>query len=496
MKIGMQGPTEKSSRKIGTYGVVYSYALASLALLAAFTFALFTVAARPPRWRSSRNTQAEALRAHAMGPLAVSRANPIYFVNPSGKAVYLTGTYVWSNGAPTFDFQAYLDLLVRENQNFIRLWHTEENQQTNPYLRTGPGNARDGKPRYDLTQFDPSYFDHLRAVALAAQAKGIYVGVMLFNGWSVATYDPSWANPWPRNPFHSDNNVNDINGDPDGDGMGQEIHSLAIPGVTKLEDAYVEKVVDALNDLDNVIWEVCNECDSEATRFQYHMIGLLHEYEATKPKHHPVWMTAQWPGGDNAVLSAGDAEAVSPTKATGDYLGEEGGPDPNDGRKVILTDTDHLWGIGGNVDWVWRSFTRGLNPIFLEDDLLKAISRRRSNGDPIRRALGETRAYAQRMDLIQMRPHGELTSTGYALARPGREYLVYSPVGGRFSVDLKASPPGPFQVEWLSPGTGGVVKGPVVAGNRQAIFTPPFHGPAVLYLLLNVGIAENTGTGD
>ena len=64
---------------------------------------------------------------------------------------------------------------------------------------------------------------------------------MLFNGWSVATYDPSWANPWPRNPFHRENNVNDINGDPDGNGMGQKIHSLAIPGVTKLEDAYAKR---------------------------------------------------------------------------------------------------------------------------------------------------------------------------------------------------------------------------------------------------------------
>ena len=41
-------------------------------------------------------------------------------------------------------------------------------------------------------------------------------------------------------------------------------------------------------------------------------------------------------------------------------------PPAADGRKVILTDTDHLWGIGGDVAWVWKSFLRGLNPIFMD----------------------------------------------------------------------------------------------------------------------------------
>ena len=31
-----------------------------------------------------------------------------------------------------------------------------------------------------------------------------------------------------------------------------------------------------------------------------------------------------------------------------------------------MTQADHLWGIGGNRAWVWKSFTRGLNPIFMD----------------------------------------------------------------------------------------------------------------------------------
>ena len=55
-----------------------------------------------------------------------------------------------------------------------------------PFLRTGPGVALDGKPQFDLSQFDPNYFDRLRSRVLQARDRGIYVSVMLFNGWSVS----------------------------------------------------------------------------------------------------------------------------------------------------------------------------------------------------------------------------------------------------------------------------------------------------------------------
>ena len=39
----------------------------------------------------------------------------------------------------------------------------------------------------------------------------------------------------------------------------------------------------------------------------------------------------------------------------------------------------------------------------------------------------ETRRFAERMHLIDMRPRDDLSSTGYVLANPGREYLVLQP---------------------------------------------------------------------
>ena len=98
-------------------------------------------------------------------------------------------------------------------------------------------------------------------------------------------------------------------------------------------------------------------------------------------------------------------------------------PPPADGRKVIISDTDHLFGIGGNRAWVWKSFTRGLNPIFMDPVDMP-------QWEAVRQTMGMTLAYANRMDLSAVKPHGDLASSGYCLANPGEEYLTLCTVGG------------------------------------------------------------------
>ena len=73
-----------------------------------------------------------------------------------------------------------------------------------------------------------------------------------------------------------------------------EILQLAVPAVTALQEAYVRHVVDTVNDLDNVLYEISNEAADYSTAWQYHMIRLIHDYERAKPKQHPVGMTFQY----------------------------------------------------------------------------------------------------------------------------------------------------------------------------------------------------------
>src|SRR5262249_43772366 len=217
----------------------------------------------------------------ANGPLRVHPKNPRYFADGSGKAVYLTGAHTWANlqdigftdPPPVFDFDKHLDFLEKHHHNFIRLWRWELTRWTeardkkvrycaaHPWKRTGPGKALDGKPQFDLKQLDPAYFDRLRARVVAAGKRGIYVSIMLFEGWGL-----TFAS-WDGHPFNVRNNVQGINGDADGNGKGREINPLSIPAVTAIQEAYIRKVIDTVNDLDNVLYEICNESGLYSTEW-------------------------------------------------------------------------------------------------------------------------------------------------------------------------------------------------------------------------------------
>jgi hypothetical protein len=148
---------------------------------------------------------------------------------------------------------------------------------------------------------------------------------------------------------------------------------------------------------------------------------------------------------------------------------------------VILSDTDHLWGIGGNRQWAWKSFLRGLNPLYMDpyDDVAGWKPTTPANAEDVRRNLGYTLAFANRMDLASMTPQPALASTAYCLAKPGSEYLVYQPASGAFTVDLRA---GTYTYEWFRPETGsGAGRGSLTVEGRREL-TPPFNGDAVLYL--------------
>ena len=127
------------------------------------------------------------------GPLRVHPQNPRYFTDDTGRAILLTGSHTWNNlvdMGPTdppaaFDYDAYLDWMTKRHHNFFRLWtwellswDTRGNREEKavkhfvgpqPWKRTGPGKALDGKPKFDLEQFDDEYFTRLRDRVRAAQ---------------------------------------------------------------------------------------------------------------------------------------------------------------------------------------------------------------------------------------------------------------------------------------------------------------------------------------
>jgi hypothetical protein len=232
-----------------------------------------------------------------------------------------------------------------------------------------------------------------------------------------------------------------------------------------------------VNDLDNVLYEISNEAGAYSTEWQYYFINFIHHYEATKPKQHPVGMTFQYRSGSNQLLFDSPADWISPNPGSPEEAYRTN-PSARYTGKVILNDTDHLWGHqGGDSVWVWKSFLRGLNVLFMEELLPSPTWQ-----DSARDAMGQVRIWSQRIDLAHMTPAPELAQTGYLLANRGAEYLAYQDGGqGEFWIDLTGAT-ADFSVEWFNPTHGRSIPGKAVRGGARRTFTTPFGGPAAVYL--------------
>jgi hypothetical protein len=246
-------------------------------------------------------------------------------------------------------------------------------------------------------------------------------------------------------------------------------------------------VIDTVNDLDNVLYEIINEAGAYSIPWQYQLIRFIQAYQQQRPQQHPVGLTFPYSRdkqqrGTNALLFDSPADWISPNPDAAGGYNYRTNPPPADGRKVILADTDHLWGIGGNPDWAWKSFLRGHHPLFMDPYDNRVLGKVEADSwNPVRASLGHARRLAERLDLAAMTPHEDLASTRYCLAEPGRQYVVYLPEGGRVDVDVSAADQ-PLAAEWIDAlaGTRRIAE-PVAGGGRRSLSSPR-TGPAVLYL--------------
>jgi hypothetical protein len=313
---------------------------------------------------------------------------------------------------------------------------------------------------------------------MAAGERGIYVSIMLFDGWDLTNS----YNDTSGFPMASGNNINGVATTP------AEFLSLSNPAITALQEAYVRKVIDTVNDLDNVLYEIANETGNAraAIAWQYHWIDLIHTVEKGMPKQHPVGMTSTYPGSDTD-LYASNADWISPNTQLA----------AGDGRKVVLNDTDHSYGWtqlqsdgpAAQRAWAWETFCLGAAPLFMDPYLETWAGRNSPSGstpDPqwnaIRDALGYIARWASVLNLEHAVPSPSLCSTGYCLAQPGHQYLVYQPASGSFQLTVTA---GSYRRVWFDPVTGAQsVDAPLITLDEgQYSFTPPFTGGTVLLFL-------------
>lgn len=470
------------------------------------------------------------------GPLAASD-NPHYFRDANGAVLILAGSQTWdtlqdwgSGRSPqALDFNAFIRFLTAHGQNFTLLWRVEMPKfcslpitkssppdftvTPQPWQRKGPGKAKDGRLKFDLTKFDQGYFDRLRARTQALNNAGIYAGIYLFTGEFINLFRCS-SDGYP---FTGANNINGIDdGYTDGPKGIASMTMTAPNAITRFQDAFVEKTIDTLNDLPNVLWVVSEEAPNNTQWWNNHQISRIRTYESGKRYQHPIGYAALIQSPDETIYNSNadwvaPAVRVSPTTSCG-----SGKP----ACKVNINDSDHsyweMWNESPqqNRNYAWENFVNGNQVLFMDPYLVyyprenRNLCVSQTNGictgpdpryDNLRDNLGYTLKYSRKVNLALVTPHASLSSTRYCLAQTppvGAEYLAYAPSGGSFTIDLSAMPRArTLAVEWFNPSTGAtIVDRPIHSGSSSQSFTPPFSGDAVLYLVDTAGHATS-GSG-
>lgn len=451
-------------------------------------------------------------------PLRVHPTNPRYFAG-GVKGIWLGGHQIfmdlqdnsfnkeWTKDmhyphdpgkkSRLLNWDRYPDFAAGMHFNYLRgwiIWSTGSGTAAPPhkvaspmpFKRTGPGRANDGGLKFDLEQFDEVFFERLERRCRDLQNRGIYISIMLFELYGFLDGEKvDGQRLWEGNMFHGVNNINGIDVDRNGNRLGEEFFSLDDRAVVRIQKAYIEKMVNALNELDNVIWEICNEAPSAATEWQYAMLRHLKDYEARKSKQHLVllspggWTPSGWNWPDEALFVDSAADCI----ATANGWTDKDNPKDYGIDKPVIMDLDHVAPGQCQPALIWKAFTRGYH-FNLYDGPFEQPQQESEVWQIARGNLRLARTLAERVqDIALMRPDQEMSSAGYCLANEGREYVVYAERQRDFHVKgLQAGRE--YRYEWINTAEAAVQEtGLISVDGPVHRFSPPCEG-AVLFLTL------------
>src|ERR1043166_1979021 len=216
-------------------------------------------------------------------PIKVHPDNPHYFLFREKPALLVTsGEHYGAVMNLDFDYKVYLQELAAHGFNLTRVFSGTYREAPGfggiitgnpmappphryvcPWARGETPGYFDGGNKFDLSRWDPAYFERLKDFVTEAGKHGIVVELVLFCGM----YDDGF---WKACPMHAENNVNGI-----GKGVAsKDVLSLGNPELVAVHEAVVRKLAQELRSFDNVYYEICNEPYlSHASRSEERRVG-------------------------------------------------------------------------------------------------------------------------------------------------------------------------------------------------------------------------------
>jgi hypothetical protein len=334
-----------------------------------------------------------------------------------------------------------------------------------PWARSGQGTAWDGLSRYDLTKFNPWYFGRLRQFADLCDHKGLALIHDAYFQHNILEAGAHWADfAWrPANclqetgfpeppPYAGKKRIF----------MAKEFYDVAHPERRRLHRLYIRKCLDTLGDLSNVIYLTGEEFTGPLHFVQFWLdtvteweretgkdvlIGLsctkdVQDAILADPARGPavsvIDLKYWWYAPDGSLYAPPGDQDLAPRQQLREWRGKKGRSDDQTARQVreyrdCYPDKAILVADGGANGWAVLAAGGSMPKLPPQSD---------------RRVL----AAVPRMKPFE--PAG-LTAKQWALAEPGRNYLVYSSGGGSVRLDLSGDPE-TFTARWIDPKDGRV----------------------------------------
>jgi hypothetical protein len=342
-----------------------------------------------------------------------------------GNSTFTVAGYYPSLGAFTADsddhtlYQRMIDTLASNGINFFRITLTmgqPYGTSPNPYLRTGPGQATDGGPKFDLNRFDQSFFDYWRNIVEYARARGVVVQIAMLDGWHAlgdVVEDNGPGRRWGvvYDYYYATNNVNGLAVFNTNDYFNTQ------NAVYGYQQALLRKIVDTLGDLPNIVWEVANESGRPDWELPLADVVTSHERSRNFPVH--LVMPRDLPG-HQFVAGHCDNGAVSTHNDLVAAFGQ---------NRVQISDNDCIGADTADVRRykAWAALTAGAQINFFHFDLTLPSVLASADAREGMRYIGLQQKFVQDLgiDLAGMHPADNEVTYGWALGRTGSEYIIY-----------------------------------------------------------------------
>jgi hypothetical protein len=359
-----------------------------------------------------------------------------------------------------------------------------------PWARSGAGRAWDGLSKYDLTRFNPWYFERLRQFADRCDRRGLVLLNQMYFQHNLLEAGAHWVDaPWrPANclqdlgfaeppPFENRKRVF----------MADEFYDVSHPGLREFHRAYIRKSLENFANNTNVIHTVGEEFTGPLAFVQF-WLDVVAEWERERGRRSLISLSCTKDGQDAILADAERAKLVSIIEMKHWWPAAEGMYEPKGGQSLAPRQQLRQWTgpkkrseakTAMQVRDYRRRFPDKAFVCGFDDTDGWAIL---AGGGSIARLPGLDERLASALPRMKpFEPEGGLTGEQWALAEPDRHYLVYSMGNPRIAIDLSTAA-GTFDVYWIDPVTGRVSHGGVTTGGAMRRFESAAGGRCVLWL--------------